>query len=218
MPEKYDISNYLRGDGNGAPICREERQYAVLLYYAFLAKQRNMSRKDEDSLVCDCLQVEKAGSLSIHHVFFEATILRDYRYVDTPSITEALDIFCDEHAKKDGKGISPTKLKTHLLYTKPDMAVFYSYEGRWHLAMIECKYMSKIRKYDGYSQTVLQMLVCEFLCQFFKEHFAIQYTAKNTKLIRFHFENPSNIRDGEIPIDIQKLLDLYVTSPCRSKE
>lgn len=76
LGEKNKLENYLKGE----LYCREERQFAALLYSVFLRKKRNGKakiNKKAEGIIKDCLGISNE-EYKIKDVYFEATLMRDY--------------------------------------------------------------------------------------------------------------------------------------------
>lgn len=79
-----DICKFL--SQKGTPICREERQYALFLYNIFLQKKKHDKCPEAveisetvNEIIKSCLG-EEPNSIRIEHVFYEATLMRDYHH------------------------------------------------------------------------------------------------------------------------------------------
>lgn len=68
------LENFL---GEEEVVCREERQFAALLYSAFLDEKRGRRSEYTNDIVSRCLGLEK-DVFEIRDVYFEATLMRDY--------------------------------------------------------------------------------------------------------------------------------------------
>lgn len=72
-----------------------------------------------------------------------------------------------------------------MMNTKPDIAVYYEYKGKEYLKFLECKYLSKVKKYEGVSQLEIQSRICKFLCSWMEitsvEAGLVQFKEKNEK-------------------------------------
>lgn len=65
--------------GKNKVICREERQFAALLYSAFLDEKRGRGTAYTKIIVRQCLELEEQEeSITIQNVYFEATLMRDF--------------------------------------------------------------------------------------------------------------------------------------------
>ncbi len=77
--DSKELKKFLDKD---VPICREERQFALLLYNVFLEKKRGSANDNENKIVKKCLFEEKENvdieKICIIDVYFEATLMRDY--------------------------------------------------------------------------------------------------------------------------------------------
>lgn len=77
MEEAYFDSDKLSDYLGEKLFCREERQYAALLYSLFLKKMRNEKIGEEaEVFIRRCL--ECGEDVAVEDVYFEATIMRDF--------------------------------------------------------------------------------------------------------------------------------------------
>ena len=72
---EFDINGFINTEKPEDSICREERQYAALLYTILLKAKNKDMKKHKNGIIVSLLgdKVE-----TIEHVFFEATLMRDY--------------------------------------------------------------------------------------------------------------------------------------------
>lgn len=98
--DENNLDNYLGKNLRIYPrlYCREERQFAALLYSAFIEKRR---MKGEtacyiNKIVGDCLgvTVNECETLVIENVYFEATLMRDFFEKDRDGFNRKLLEFC----------------------------------------------------------------------------------------------------------------------------
>lgn len=52
-----------------------------------------------------------------------------------------------------------------MMNSKPDIAIYYEYNGKEYLKFLECKYLSRETNQEGVSQVVIQSQICDFLCE-----------------------------------------------------
>lgn len=75
MDGKQIADNYIEVNH----ICREERQYALFLYMIFLKAKKNLKLTDsETAVIRACLDIDEKKAFEIKHVFYEATLMRDF--------------------------------------------------------------------------------------------------------------------------------------------
>ncbi len=75
------------------------------------------------------------------------------------------------------------KYLREMMNSKPDIAIYYKYNGKEYLKFLECKYLSNVKKYEGVSQLEIQKRICDFLCRW------IGITSGGSSLVRFKEEN-----------------------------
>lgn len=76
--EKNELENYLQYLQEREPYCREERQFAALLYSVFL-KKREKGKIPADKITEDIVEAcLGSNDIIIEDVYFEATLMRDF--------------------------------------------------------------------------------------------------------------------------------------------
>lgn len=90
---KNELKKYLEGESG--PYCREERQFAVFLYYIFLKEKWNKGDSKTKEIVQRCLypKNKERKDIKIIDVYFEAALMRDY-YEKNNNFNEMLLKFC----------------------------------------------------------------------------------------------------------------------------
>lgn len=104
------FNDYLRNENS---ICREERQYAVLLYNCLRGMKGNGLKINDEKL--KNLKEELFGKepINIEYVFYEATFMRDFFYEDRKKSKEQRD--------KDKKNRFNMRLSCYLEMLKNDL-------------------------------------------------------------------------------------------------
>jgi len=213
-----NLVDYLCTD---RPVCREERQYALLL--------ANCLKMNHSNTVKRLL----FGESRVLEVFYEATILRDYWFRSKGLVNNKLwnyiskktgDVQTDLYQSTSRHPNYWLENMKHpyamwMMNTKPDIAVLWENSQETYLSFIECKYLSDLDEYTYLtaekaivkSQLEIQEYILDFLCNELK----IKYTVDDVedyvrcgdvKLARFISTNIKK-DEKEIEIKISDLLD-----------
>lgn len=163
------INLYLNEDH---PLCREERQFALLLYNKL---------KSNNPVIMDYLNLEG----EIVDAFFEATLMRDYWHSDKVKFNELLKDYIEINFCKNNdvcelgknKKIHIKKWKkSHpygnwMMHAKPDIGIINLVDDKYFLHFIECKYLSiesvyKCEVDNNGNQIKTQEDILDFLCNY----------------------------------------------------
>ena len=106
--EKSELKEYLEGG-----ICREERQYAAMLFYIFMSEKGKKNGTQND-IIKRCLKLDDSTtSVIIEEVYFEATLMRDFFEADRSKFNKQLLEYCLGwlYPEKDGKNSEFEEIK-----------------------------------------------------------------------------------------------------------
>ncbi|MBR5087846.1 MAG: hypothetical protein IK093_00300 [Ruminiclostridium sp.] len=201
---EFDINGFINEESPGESICREERQYAALLYEVLIRAKNGIIGNYSD--IVNKILPEGAR---IIHVYYEATLMRDYfnclskeekiefnemlltkcgAYNDDFKIIEDSLGSPSKEWKKIQDSIGDKKKRFRLQYArymmraKPDLFVVFENDKRVYAKIIECKYTQKEGKYkdkDGrltIGQEKVQKNILDFL---FGENGLIKFEGEN---------------------------------------
>ncbi len=164
---EFKINQYLEREN---PICREERQYALFLYNGLKNNEKDLLKE---------LKIDG----EIVHVFFEATLMRDYWYANKVQFNAMLSEYIQ---RKSGQQYENRKRETRhvnfwdekypvarwMMNAKPDIAFVNRIGQKFYLNFIECKYHSRIATYkdsdNKMKQQEIQECILDFLCHYLK--------------------------------------------------
>lgn len=170
------MKKYLNSEN---PFCREERQWAAILYMMLL---------ERNNIVMEKVFGNEQKEIEITSVYYEATFMRDYFFAANSRIfNHELEKFFgleDNVLGADNVGkLSLKKMKhveednatkmllaKYMMNSKPDIAIGYKFKGQSYLRLLECKNESEEGKYEDVSgsgvipQTFIQELILRFLC------------------------------------------------------
>lgn len=171
----YNLKNYI---SNNAPVCREERQYA--LYFANKLETIKSASSLNEEWAKPLLEKSSNGVSilrpgdSVEEVFYEVTIMRDYWDLNKRHFNSCLykyvkdnnslfSDFCSEEALPDKKLQDGSNSELHanswhpdfyiakwMMNAKPDIGLIIENNGVYRLTFLECKYTSGEDVYKHY--------------------------------------------------------------------
>lgn len=210
---EFDINDFINTENPDESICREERQYAALLYFVFLRVMNNIGTDEENSIVNSILK----EYTKIHHVYFEASLMRDYfsdikkSRLSSIQFNKLLLTFCDvdisdkdiisdslgspsqkwrkieQNYIKDENSRRNFLIARYMMRAKPDLMVIYENNNMKYSKIIECKYTQKEGMYkDIYGKrTIPQKYIQKRIQDFLFYMLTVKYFEKEkTEIIK----------------------------------
>lgn len=224
---KDATGDFLLDSYLGSPVCREERQYALMLSVLL-----ENNHPDYLNLLFSYGQVLE--------VFYEAAIMRDFHKAAPVRFNSLLKTYIEK--KFPGSCHTGKKEYAHpnywqtshplarwMMNAKPDIGIVsLCNNNRVTLAFLECKYKSGLDTYSSTSpeysipQDQLQEIILDFVCNHLKSEYVVPNHALrnkctpvekgNVRVVRF--VNPNDTpakqpRVDEVAVSISKLLADY---------